>query len=88
MNLSEVILILIIALVVFGPKKLPMLAIHLAMGLRFFNQIKDKGQLLWEQVLKEQSLLENEHKAQIADHQYQTQLTAPALKDEVFHEKT
>ena len=70
MSSGELLLILIVALIVFGPKKLPMLASHLGILIRKFNQTKEKASLIWQQQLKELQLHENKIKAEEVDKQY------------------
>ncbi|MDR3442538.1 MAG: twin-arginine translocase TatA/TatE family subunit [Legionella sp.] len=68
---GELLLICIVALIVFGPKKLPMLAQHLGLLLRQVNQLKSKAAALWQEQLNELQLQENKRKAEEADRQYQ-----------------
>lgn len=70
MSASELLLTLIVALIVFGPSKLPMLATHLGILIRQLNQFKKQAKLLWQQQLDEFQLLENTKKAQEADEHY------------------
>lgn len=69
MSSGELLVILIVALLVFGPEKLHMLARHAG---RFYRQVqKTKLQLsqFWHAQQLEQQLLENERRAQeAADH--------------------
>ncbi len=67
---TEILLILIVALVVFGPNKLPMLAQHLGKLIKLFNSYKVKANLLLQQQLNEQQLKENLQKAKSADNTY------------------
>lgn len=67
---SELLLIFVVALLVFSPKKLPMLASHLGSLIRQFNKLKSHTSLLWEQQLNELRLEENESKATEADKHY------------------
>ena len=71
MSMGELLITLIVALVVFGPKKLPMLAQHLGLLLGRFNHYKQQTATFWQQQLKEQQLQENIRKAQKADTRYQ-----------------
>ena len=68
---GELLLIVIVAFIVFGPKKLPMLARHLGLLLRQVNQLKSKAAALWQEQLNELQLQENKRKAEEADRQYQ-----------------
>ncbi|MCW8409173.1 twin-arginine translocase TatA/TatE family subunit [Legionella sp. PATHC035] len=70
MSSGELLVILIVALIVFGPKKLPMLATHLGLLLRKFNQLKVQAATLWQQQLHAVQLEENQRKAKEADEQY------------------
>lgn len=67
---SELLLIFIVTVIVFGPKKLPMLAQHLGLFIGKFNQFKNNITLLWQQQLKELQLQENKRKAEEADKCY------------------
>jgi TatA/E family protein of Tat protein translocase len=53
LGLPEVIAIFIIALVVFGPKKLPELGKSLGRGLREFNKAKNDLKATWDEQLRE-----------------------------------
>ena len=70
MNSSELIVILIVAIIVFGPSKLPMLAIHLGKLFREVNRLKEHFSTFWQTQLNEQQLRENEKKAEKADATY------------------
>jgi len=67
---AEILLTLIVALIVFGPNKLPMLARHLGKFIKLFNYYKIKIFLLLQQQLNEQQLEENKKKAESADITY------------------
>lgn len=71
MSISELLLILIVALVVFGPKKLPLVAHHLGILVVWFNKYKQQAAVFWQQQLNEQTLQDNIKKAQKADVRYQ-----------------
>ncbi len=71
MSASQLLVIACIALVVFGPKKLPMLATHLGLCLKLLNKFKQQAQILWQQMLLEQQLEENKKKALEADKTYE-----------------
>ncbi|KTD11668.1 TatB protein (twin arginine translocation) [Legionella gratiana] len=68
---GEILVIFIVALIVFGPKKLPMLATHLGLLIRKINQLKTQAAALWQQQLNEIQLKENQRKAEEAEMQYQ-----------------
>lgn len=69
---GELILIVLVALLVFGPKKLPMLATHLGLVMRQISIWKNKINVLWEQQVQELQLQENQRKADEADKHYKT----------------
>lgn len=73
MSFSELLLTLLVALMVFGPNKLPMLAQHLGQLLHQYNRFKEKVHLFWQVQLSEQQLQENIKKAQRADEMYLTE---------------
>ncbi len=68
---SELLVIFIVALVVFGPKKLPMLANHLGLFIRHLTQLKTTVSLFWQQQLNALQLEENKRKAEAADKKYE-----------------
>lgn len=70
MSSGELLLTLFVALIVFGPNKLPMLAEHLGKLYRFTNSMRHQLNRSIEEFIKEQQLLENEKKAQEADKNY------------------
>lgn len=70
MSSGELLVIFIVALIVFGPKKLPMLATHLGMLVRKLHQLKTQAYWLWQQQLKALQLQENQRQAKEADEQY------------------
>jgi sec-independent protein translocase protein TatB len=67
---GELLLTLLVALLVFGPNKLPMLAEHMAKLLRQLNLLKQQASSFWQSQLKEQQLEENKRKAEQADRLY------------------
>ncbi len=71
MSSGELLLTLIVALIVFGPSKLPMLATHLGLLIRKINQIKEQATAFWQQQLNEHQLQENQRRAEQGDKQYQ-----------------
>ncbi len=71
MSLAELLVVLTISLIVFGPSKLPMLARHLGVLLRKLNQVQARFNQLWQNKLKEIELIENEKRASEIDAQYQ-----------------
>lgn len=71
MNSMELLVILVVALIVFGPNKLPMLAAHLGKLFRKAHHLKEQLQAFWETQIQEQQLLENQRKAEKADTHYE-----------------
>ncbi|WP_133140586.1 twin-arginine translocase TatA/TatE family subunit [Legionella genomosp. 1] len=71
MNSAELLVIAIVAVIVFGPGKLPMLAEHLGKLFRQLNHFRDQASQFWQQQMNEQQLKENERKAKEADSVYQ-----------------
>lgn len=53
LGIPELIVIFIVALVVFGPKKLPELGKSLGHGLREFNKAKNELKATWDEQLRE-----------------------------------
>lgn len=77
MSSGELLLTLLVALIVFGPQKLPLLATHLGLLVRKCRQFSRYASHWWQQQLNELQLQENERKAAEADRDYQTQLKKP-----------
>lgn len=75
MSSSELLLTFFVALVVFGPNKLPMLAEHLARILSRLNFYKQQASEFWQIQLNEQQLRENSLKAEQADRVYGVEKT-------------
>lgn len=71
MSLGELLLIFIVAIIAFGPSKLPMLATHLGMLMRKMNQLKEHASSFWQQQMNEIQLHENKRKAEEVDQQYE-----------------
>lgn len=67
MSSGELLLTLLIALLVFGPTKLPMLANHLGQLFQKLHRVRQQLSQLWEKQLQEQQLDQNLKKAQMAD---------------------
>lgn len=67
----ELLLVFLVTFLAFGPKKLPMLADHLAKLLRLLMHFKAQVLQFWESKFEEITLLENEKKAREADKIYQ-----------------
>lgn len=74
MSTGQLLLTLLVALLVFGPDKLPMLARHLGRIFVKFNGYKQLIIQSWQkqlqQDIKEQQLMDNTKKAQKADASY------------------
>lgn len=68
---GQLLLILIVALVVFGPKKLPMLASNLGHLMHQLQKVKQQLWLLWHQQQQASQLQENIKRAQAVDSSYQ-----------------
>ncbi len=70
MSSSELLLTFFVALLVFGPKKLPMLAEDLGKLFRHLMHFKQQITLFWQTQLNEQQLRENTRKGEEADRLY------------------
>lgn len=75
MSSGELILTLFVALLVFGPNKLPMLARHTGLLIAKLERYKQQARALWQAQLSEQQLHENTQKAHAADAVYQQKRT-------------
>lgn len=71
MSSGELFIILIVALLVFGPDKLPMLAEHLGKLAQRGNRIINNMRKKWDDELQIQQLNDNIKRAEIADIAYQ-----------------
>lgn len=67
MSSSELLLTFFVALIVFGPSKLPMLAEHLAKLLNQIDHFKKQATIFWQKQLDEHQLQENTRKAEQVD---------------------
>jgi Sec-independent protein translocase protein TatA len=67
---AEFFLILLVAVLAFGPKKLPMLAAHLGLVMRQIDHHKNQVALIWRQQIQQLQLEENQIRAEEADKQY------------------
>lgn len=67
---AELLVICVVAIIVFGPNKLPMLAQHLGLALRRLEQFKGEASKVWQQQLNQLQLQENKRKAEKADQHY------------------
>lgn len=70
MGAAELLVILLVAVVAFGPKQLPLLARHLGFLIRRINQLKATMNDYLQQAVLEDQLLQNEQKARDADRHY------------------
>lgn len=75
MSTGELILTFIIAILVFGPSKLPTLAHHLAKLSRLMSHYQQKLSEFWQSQLNEHQLVENLKKAEQADNAYQKKIS-------------
>ena len=75
MSTGQLLLTLLVALMVFGPNKLPMLAEHLGRFISRLDKYKQQANALWQAQLNQQQLLENESKALEADVAYKKNRT-------------
>lgn len=75
MNISELAIIFLVTIVVFGPKKLPMFAHHLGLLMRKLAFYKTQVTIFWQQLLDQQQLAINQQKAQQADLAYKAKTT-------------
>lgn len=71
MSAGELFLTLVVAIIVFGPSKLPMLAEHLGKLLLMINRLRSQLNEFWQTQLQEQQLRENIRKAEKADACYE-----------------
>jgi len=70
MSSGELLLTFVVALIVFGPSKLPMLATHLGLLMQKINRLREQAATFWQQQLNEHQLQENQRKAEQADEHY------------------
>ncbi len=70
MHLSEIALIFLVALIVFSPEKLPMLAKHLGSFIAWVNRQKKSLEINLDSFIKNDTLKENELKAREAEKKY------------------
>jgi len=70
MSMAELIMTLVVAIIVFGPARLPMAARHLGLFIKTINRYKQHFSQWWQQQLNEAQLLENTKKAEEVDKQY------------------
>lgn len=76
--MGELLLTFFVALLVFGPQQLPLLAKHLAAFFNRIQRLKQQAAEFWQTQLQEQQLMENHQKAKQADAAYNdSQTEAP-----------
>lgn len=75
MSSAQLLITMLVTLLVFGPKKLPMLAHHLGQLITRIERYKNQARALWQTQLNEQLLQENQRKALNADALYQQDRT-------------
>lgn len=76
MSLAELLVTLFVALIVFGPQKLPEVASRLGRVFFKLNRLKQQFSTAWQKQLDQEQLRENTRKAEKADLFYQKQSTA------------
>ena len=81
MSTGELFLTLLVALLVFGPDKLPMLARHLGKLMNRLNHYKQQATTYWQAQLNEEQLQQNIRKAQQAESEYQQKSADKELSD-------
>ena len=70
MSMAELLLTLMVAVCVFGPTKLPMLARHLARLLHHVQQYRQQWHVFCQQQIQQIQLEDNTKKAALVDRQY------------------
>jgi len=78
MSFGELLLILVVALFVLGPKKLPMLAYHLGKLIRYCHHYKQRALIFWQQ---QYDLQESMDKAVKADRKYHSEREDKSVSD-------
>ena len=71
MSLGETIIIMLVMVCVLSPKKLPMVARHLGIVMRYLKNSRVTLEKMWQQYNQQQRLQENIKKAEAADASYQ-----------------
>jgi Sec-independent protein translocase protein TatA len=71
MNMGELLLTTLVAVVVLGPKQLPTIAHQLGKLLRWLNTSRQQFDTFLDTTTKQQQLLDNQRKAAKADEFYQ-----------------
>ena len=80
--MNEWLLIGLVALFAFGPKKLPLLATHLGAAFRFILRMKTFLAQSLQKEINQQLLQESEEKAKVADKLYQEKKQTCSQMDE------
>lgn len=75
MSMGQLLLTMLIALFVFGPSKLPMLAKHLGQLMSKIGRYKRQAHTFWYAQLNEHQLQENKRRAFEGDATYQQKIT-------------
>jgi len=74
---GELLVIAIVAILAFGPGKLPMLARHLGKLFQQIQHVKQQISRFWQDQLNEQQLLDNQKKAEEAEARHETSEPRP-----------
>lgn len=67
MSVGELFVIALVTVVLFGPKKLPLLVHHVSICMAKLHQLKKKAASFWEAQLNEYQLQQNIDKAKQAE---------------------
>lgn len=78
MSSGELILTTVVAMIAFGPSKLPLLAKHLAKFIQLCSYYQQKIMEFWQLQLNEQQLSENLQKAKKAEESYRAKSPSPS----------
>jgi sec-independent protein translocase protein TatB len=70
MSSGELLLTGFVAVIVFGPTKLPELLKHMGLVVAKLHALKEQVHLFWQKEIQEEQLRENESKALVADKEY------------------
>ena len=81
MSIGEFFLVLLVALVVLGPKQLPELLGYLSYFWKKLQRLQQQWHDFWREQEKSLTLKNNEAKAQTADSQYQSLESEISSKD-------
>ncbi len=75
MGITEIVVILIVAVVVFGPEQLPTLVKRITGLLRRFHAVKSEVSQQLDQAMLGEQLKDNEEKAATADEKYASKVS-------------